>query len=77
MHILIANDSPSFRKEAREMIETIPFVSIVEEAKSGKEAFVKPPPRCRPYGHLDARDDLKNLLFFLMSLNNFGKDLSR
>jgi YesN/AraC family two-component response regulator len=26
------------------MIETIPFVSIVEEAKSGKEAFVKPPP---------------------------------
>jgi chemotaxis response regulator CheB len=43
MHILIANDSPSFRKEAREIIETIPFVSIVEEAKSGKEAieFVK------------------------------------
>jgi DNA-binding NarL/FixJ family response regulator len=43
MHILIANNSPSFRKEAREMIETIPFVSIVEEAKSGKEAieFVK------------------------------------
>jgi chemotaxis response regulator CheB len=39
MHILIANNSPSFRKEAREMIETIPFVSIVEEAKSGKEAI--------------------------------------
>jgi chemotaxis response regulator CheB len=39
MHILIANNSPSFRKEAREIIETIPFVSIVEEAKSRKEAI--------------------------------------
>jgi DNA-binding NarL/FixJ family response regulator len=43
LRVLVVNNSPSFRKEAREMIETIPFVSIVEEAKSGKEAieFVK------------------------------------
>jgi DNA-binding NarL/FixJ family response regulator len=36
---LIADDQPSFRQQAREMIPAIPWASIIAEAKDGVEAI--------------------------------------
>jgi len=39
MRILIVNNLPSFRQQAREKIQDIPWASIVGEAKNGLEAI--------------------------------------
>jgi len=39
MRILIVNNLPSFRQQAREKIQAIPWASIVGEAENGLEAI--------------------------------------
>ena len=39
LHILIANNLPSFRKGAREIIQAIPWASVVAEAENGLETI--------------------------------------